>query len=78
MGKSLLNRAPRGEANNTLSFHKWSAELKYIQDEGTSEFHPFPRLPIELRLKIWELATVHRHRVVELMPVTSYVHVSIL
>ncbi|KAI0144562.1 hypothetical protein GGR57DRAFT_481864 [Xylariaceae sp. FL1272] len=41
--------------------------------ESLTEFHPFPRLPIELRFEIWEHAILSHHRD-RLVPISSVDH----
>jgi len=56
-----------------------TVEVSAVEDSTVKDsptFHPFPRLAAELRLKIWELAAVHRHQVVELIPVETCMKVS--
>jgi len=75
-------RKDNGEANRRYSIESITDQYFDTETEEDDEveegpsFHPFPRLPAELRLKIWELVAVHRHQVVELMPVETWVNVT--
>jgi len=67
VGGDVVTAEDRGKAKGTVQLSSDTGENGGSSDSGATldTFHPFPRLPVEIRLKIWKNALPGR-RVVEI------------